>query len=55
VVIHCPIGLTIKADEGTENIDGSELSIVGSHSHAISSSGLATNQADSKCINKISN
>lgn len=38
-----------QAEEGTENIRGSELSTGGTHSRGMSSSGTNTNQADGKC------
>lgn len=38
-----------QAEEGTENIRGSELSTGGTHSTGMSSSGASTNQADAKC------
>lgn len=38
-----------QAEEGTENIGGSELSTGGAHSAGMSSSGTNINQADAKC------
>ena len=38
-----------QAEEGMENIGGSELSTGGAHSLGMSSSGTNTNQADNKC------
>ena len=41
-----------QAKEGTENVQGSELSTGGAHSIGMSSSGTTTNQADAHCVNE---
>jgi len=41
-----------QAKEGTEDIQGSELSTGGNYSPGMSSSGTVNNQADSDCKNE---